>query len=504
MERFKEFKVERRLNESKESTLRKCMNLTQEQKAEALQFFNGKGQALWSSIDWNRPQDVTWDKIEDLMDKASQSNQQMKKRMKNLNVGLDDLAEGKDYWVVHKGEDYILYQPLSHKGACVLASNDVYPQVRNVVPHWARHEGNEWWERKDALYYSDGAHWCIALFRTSEHWDSYTGKGSHTFFVMCYTGTEEIEDRFRKVCIDYTHDSDDCNYWDGNDDTFNNGCDRIIDILDECVGHLNDPVPIEEGVMDEWNGLFERFHGVRFPQGETGFFKFGDCSVQAGLWSENWDFDSLGDYIRKANTYTPDARIRIDISPNGNVTLLWRHLRKRFQEGMRNNGKWEFGRWGDNSLYLMFPVNARVDSRETIRDINAILDFLEEKPDINFDAKDTMGRVLDLLGMDESNNEGQKDFVYKRGDSLLCIFSSLSYSSPMSKEEVLYRMSLEGKLCVAIFIPRDEELIGKLPEDVEWYITDDYLQGYYDFKLSVEKDILEPIAHDLGALKDYS
>lgn len=220
MERFSSFKEKMVLRESKESTLKKCVNLTQEQREEALQFFNGKGQSFWSAVDWNRPKEVTWADIQTLMDKAENTASAQKKKIKNnQTLGLNTVKEGTDYEVMGQGEGWVLYHLLSHRGACVIASNEVEPKVRNDVPSWAQNDDNEWYNSNtyDApSETADGGHWCIAMFKTPKYWNDYTSSGME-FYILCINDPS-LPDCLRKMCFQKHANGKNLSIWIGSDE----------------------------------------------------------------------------------------------------------------------------------------------------------------------------------------------------------------------------------------------------------------------------------------------
>ncbi len=123
------------------------LNLTSEQKEEIKAFFL-KHPSYESKIDWNN-KSLQYKDFESLLALDGKSKNQAKK------YGLAGLVEGKDY--VDFGEVNIpslgechLYQPLSHLGSVVLASNKVPPIKEN------------------------GAKWCISMSSTNEYWEDYT------------------------------------------------------------------------------------------------------------------------------------------------------------------------------------------------------------------------------------------------------------------------------------------------------------------------------------------
>lgn len=407
-----------RLNESKESTLNKCINLTQEQKADALEFFNGKGQSLWGSIDWNKPRNVTWSMIEELKVKASQSNQQMKKRMKNLNVGLNDIQEGIDYNVTYRCDEYTLYHALSHKGACVLASNDVFPQVRNQVPNWAQNENNEWWEKVDGMGYADGAHWCISLFRTSTHWDDYTNGGANDFYVFCYTGDRDIWDRYRKVCIDLDEENN-VVYWSGDDDSFDPEeevpfDERLEELLVDASKRLYDTYPLSDEALKSWASLVRMFGGMADAR-MSNILAPSDRPFEVSMVLNTYgrsSYETWDDVIRDSNTdrnmYAVTLKFKV---PNVNKAI---EETKRFiKENIDDNGFIVF----DSSVYvkLVHPLSHHYDIGQIAEDIKTIIFAMGDEIDI---SKDDLKKTWDEFMEDKAFKEFSFDENYNRNDGL--------------------------------------------------------------------------------------
>ena len=133
------------------------LNLTSEQKEEIKAFFL-KHPSYESKIDWNN-KSLQYKDFEPLLALDGKSKTQAKK------YGLPGLIEGKDY--VDFGEAALpelgkcyFYQPLTHRGSVVLASNKIPPVKGN------------------------GAKWCISMAKTTKYWSSYTSRGIKFLFVF--------------------------------------------------------------------------------------------------------------------------------------------------------------------------------------------------------------------------------------------------------------------------------------------------------------------------------
>lgn len=155
------------LKESKQSTIAKCVNLTQEQKDKLLTFFNGSGQSLWSKIDWNKYKELTWDDFTEVLNTVTKSS---KKRTGNL-------VEGDDYFKLGETEEYDIYFVNSYRASVTMASNQWGQKVWTEVPSWYMDDPSQDYEPcQDNPHLWGGAKWCVSMRHTKRYWDDYHGE----------------------------------------------------------------------------------------------------------------------------------------------------------------------------------------------------------------------------------------------------------------------------------------------------------------------------------------
>ena len=135
--------------EKKDHLINRLNTLTDEQKAEAIAFFN-KHPNYESEIDWNR-KDLTWNDFEKVINKERVSKSQIPNFVK----------EGKHYLTLYKEKGITIYQPLTYVASRYLASKEVAPYV----------EGK----------------WCIAYQKEKSYWDRYSIDEENAFlFIFTY------------------------------------------------------------------------------------------------------------------------------------------------------------------------------------------------------------------------------------------------------------------------------------------------------------------------------
>ena len=154
-----------KLLEKKDHLIKKLTSLTDEQKQQAIDFFN-KHPNYENEIDWNR-KDLTWEDFDAVINKSRDTKSQIKKAVKK---GIEGLQEGEDYIYLgtfkYEGSDVDAYIPLNWKGSRVLASDQVPPLLSTVFDGFT------------------GAKWCIAYQKTDQYWNSYTGRGDWFIFLL--------------------------------------------------------------------------------------------------------------------------------------------------------------------------------------------------------------------------------------------------------------------------------------------------------------------------------
>ena len=163
-----------RLLESIDRFVDNNVNLSDEQKKEVKDFFR-KHPDLNGLVNWQKEgvllKYADFRKIMD--DYTNRKHEQVD--------GLSQIKEGVDYKIVYNSDGVTAYEVLTYKGSCVLASNNVSPEVwsdvdenyknapgfeRNVVKDYPQKviDGN-------TLY--GGAKWCTAYKNTDSHWNEY-------------------------------------------------------------------------------------------------------------------------------------------------------------------------------------------------------------------------------------------------------------------------------------------------------------------------------------------
>ena len=159
--------IKRHFLESKDHLIDKLYNLDKRQKEEIKAFFK-KHPNYENKIDWNN-RDLKYRDFRPVLDLANKSKSAAKK------TGLAGLVEGTDYKFFKSYDYYNVYQPLTHWGSKVLASNKV--GVGNVTGQW-----------------------CISM-NTDRWWSQYIRQGRVFFFMI---GTEEkLPDQYKKIAICY-------------------------------------------------------------------------------------------------------------------------------------------------------------------------------------------------------------------------------------------------------------------------------------------------------------
>lgn len=210
------------LRESKDRLIDK-LTLTDEQK-QALKDFFKRHPSYENRIDWNN-KNLTWEDFQGVLSILSKTETKRQIRSKTTK-GLESLVAGRDYEVVDQQGTCTLYKVLTYEAMCIIASNDVAPQLMSKIPSWAQRPENEWydWWTSDITPSSEpeapGAHWCIAMKKTKAHWTEYIEQG-YTFYVLADTSRT---DKLGKICCFISWESfgnEDAEVWDANDDMFN-------------------------------------------------------------------------------------------------------------------------------------------------------------------------------------------------------------------------------------------------------------------------------------------
>lgn len=167
-----------KLLESVTRFIKANVNLTDEQKKEVIDFFDRHAD-LNRLVNWQK--DGALLKYEDfqkiMVDYANRKNKKKD--------GLAELKEGVDYNIVYTGDGIIGYDVLTYKASCVLASNDVEPEIwSDVAEHYRNAPGFERnivedfpQKKVDGKTTYGGAKWCISYKSGKGHWNEYTEDG---------------------------------------------------------------------------------------------------------------------------------------------------------------------------------------------------------------------------------------------------------------------------------------------------------------------------------------
>ena len=154
------------LRESKESTLKRQILLTDEQREYLIKLFN-KYNYLWKQLpsDKLNKGSLEWSDCKDIIEQAGNSKTARKKK------GISGLKEGYDYIFLGEGfnetiGNYLMYQPLTYKGSKVLASNNVEPKI------------------------GYGARWGVASDIGYTDWQKYTFKKKCKFIYLMTDDTK--------------------------------------------------------------------------------------------------------------------------------------------------------------------------------------------------------------------------------------------------------------------------------------------------------------------------
>lgn len=257
MERFSSLRKSMGFRESKESIIRRIPNLTDEQRREAIDFFD-KHNDYEKEIDWNLWRRLTWEDLKAVIDKPRYSKSQGRKH------GVKGLEEGKDYLLIADTDRYTVYQPLSHVGAQIIASPSVPPEV----------------EPDDGFEYPN---WCISE-DGHEYWVKYSAEGQK-FFIVCVKDLDDTPIEFHKFSVQFAQfrGNDYITVWDINDINYEQeegyGCPIAEEVVDNYkpVDHeldIDDPVKLIELLTTGWDNWMDKVDDTHY-----------DCSRQYDQWN---------------------------------------------------------------------------------------------------------------------------------------------------------------------------------------------------------------------------
>ena len=173
----------------KTSKIQKHPMLTDEQKAELIDFFKTHTDQH-NLIDWNMFNKMTYDEIHSVIE-AWEDNRFLPKE------GISNLVKGKDYEFLGEDSELKYYFIYTYKASVAFASNNTGLEVWGSLCKWYMTSGLEetnWKENvlkdypqkvvhiasKEKTIYG-GAKWCISMNHTSKYWDDYTIKDDRCF-----------------------------------------------------------------------------------------------------------------------------------------------------------------------------------------------------------------------------------------------------------------------------------------------------------------------------------
>ena len=143
-------------------------NLTDGEKQEIIKLL-GRHPSYENKIDWTKNKSLTYEDFLSVL------------RPLYIN-DLDPrgLVEGKDYDILYKSEDEVLYSVHTYNASRILASNAVEPKIWTKIPSWCGEE--EFNDEAHAFGHFDsehgkmkpGAKWCISMQTSDKYWNNYS------------------------------------------------------------------------------------------------------------------------------------------------------------------------------------------------------------------------------------------------------------------------------------------------------------------------------------------
>lgn len=166
------------LLERKDHLIKKSPNLSEEQKAEVIEYF-AKFPHAEKDIDWNKLKDLTYEDFKKIMD--GESKTQRRKSLRTLKLGA--LEEGKDYLIVYDGSkdsphndpyegQLIGYIPLTIEASRLIGSDRVGKCA---------------------------GQWCTAYQKDDSYWKNYIIRDNKTLVYFVQVGDYEVEQQFQKI-----------------------------------------------------------------------------------------------------------------------------------------------------------------------------------------------------------------------------------------------------------------------------------------------------------------
>lgn len=218
------------LRENKDRFIDSNPNLTYPQKEEIKAYFQSHSNQE-SLVDWNNYRKLTYDDFLKVMKSVSTSAQK-KYRVFDVKEGEDYIRLGNS---VYRGNPVEVYEPLTWKGSCALASNQFGPEIWSKVPSWIESdEANSWGKsRGDEEGLKPGAKWCISMHTTKKHWVDYVSEFEFIFIF----NPMALTDRNKKIAITVNR--------------INKNVEQVNDALDDFVDPGEDIMNITQFFADD-------------------------------------------------------------------------------------------------------------------------------------------------------------------------------------------------------------------------------------------------------------
>ena len=254
------------LRESKESTLKRQVLLTDEQRDYLIKLFN-KYNYLWSLLpsDKLNKGNLEWSDCKEIIEQAGKSKTARKKK------GISGLKEGYDYIFLGEGfnetiGNYLMYQPLTYKGSKVLASNNVEPKKGN------------------------GAQWCVAYQKSYTYWQDYSFKNKCKFLYLMTDDTKYAVAVYPDRVEAYTFEDENIKYpdWCKNDE-----------IIQKAMKELKEPQPIKEINLEDYI--------VKNPDGTVSL-----SLIKKGIYLNEGEYKDIeNSFYKIIKSYIKDGRFTV-------------------------------------------------------------------------------------------------------------------------------------------------------------------------------------------------
>ena len=254
------------LRESKESTLKRQVLLTDEQREYLIKLFN-KYNYLWEQLpsDKLNKGSLEWSDCKDIVEQAGKSKTARKKK------GIIGIKEGYDYIFLGEGfnetiGNYLMYQPLTYKGSKVLASNNVEPKKGN------------------------GAKWCVAYQKSYSYWRDYSYSQECKFIYLMLEDTKLAIAVYPDRVEVFTFDDKNTGYpdWCKNDE-----------IIQKAMKELKEPQPLKDINLEDYI--------VKNQDGTVSL-----SLVKKGIYLSDGEYDIVGESINNIiYSYIKDGRFTV-------------------------------------------------------------------------------------------------------------------------------------------------------------------------------------------------